>query len=85
MVSQELRCDTQTQRVSLSTYGTSVLRVVMTDAISENFFNFFQLNFVTHVALCLVLKKLFEADVFFKWFFDNFDTKRLNFLALVLR
>ena len=61
-----------------------MFRVVMTDAISENFFDFFQLNFIAHVALCLVIKQLFEVDMFLKGFFDHFYTKRLNFLVLVL-
>ena len=56
----------------------------MTDAISENFFDFFQLNFVTYVALSLVLKKLFEADMIFKGYFDNFYSKRLNLLMLIV-
>ena len=61
-----------------------MFRVVMTDAISENFFDFFQLNFIAQVALCLVLKQLFEVDMFLKGLFDYFYSERLNFLVLVL-
>lgn len=66
MVPYELSRDTQTQTISLSTNGASKLGVVVTDAISENFLDFFQLNFVTHVALCIVFQKLFEAYMFLK-------------------